>query len=158
MKRIRISLWILACVFTLLPVAALAADAGAKATDAAWMKAMKANDIDAVVACYAPDAVLWLPEAPEARGPKAIRDVYAGYFTTYTVSDASLPNATYQDSGDLSATWGNFTLTLQPKKGGDPVVLKGRFLAVAKRIGGTWLYVADHASATPEPAAPAAAK
>ena len=34
--------------------------------------------------------------------------------------------------------------------------MKGRFTAMAKRIGGKWLYVADHASADPPPpAAPA---
>ena len=157
MKRIPISLWLLAGVFTLLPVAALAADDGAKATDAAWMKAMKANDIEAVLACYAPEAVMWFPNAPEARGSKAIRDIYAGYFDAYTVSTVMIANSAYETSGDLSAGWGSFLLTLQPKKGGDPVVMKGRFTDVAKRVGGKWLYVADHASATPPPAPPPAA-
>jgi hypothetical protein len=48
-------------------------------------------------------------------------------------------------------------MKLQPKKGGDAVVLKGRYTAAAKRIGGQWVYVADHASAEPAPA-PAAPK
>jgi ketosteroid isomerase-like protein len=158
MKRIQGSLWLLAGVFALMPLAALAADGGAKDVDAAWLKAMRANDLDGVVACYAPDAVMWFPDAPEARGTKAIRDIYMGYFSTYTVSDVTLPNSVYQTSGDLSTGWGNFTMTLQPKKGGDPVVMKGRFIDVAKRSGGKWLYVADHASATPVPPPPAAAK
>ena len=157
MKRIPVSLWLLACLLALMPLSALAADEGSKAVDAAWMKAMKANDMDAVVACYAPDAVMWFPNAPEARGTKAIRDIYAGYFDAYTVSDVVLPSSAYQTSGELSAGWGNFILTLQPKKGGDPVVMKGRFTDVAMRIGGKWLYVADHASATPAPP-PAPAK
>lgn len=132
---------------------AAAQDAGAKMLDTAWVKAMKANDIEAVVACYAPDAVMWLMDAPEARGTAAIRGMYAGYFAAYTVSDAVLVNPTYEASGDLSAGWGSYVLTLNPKKGTDPVVLKGRFTAVAKKVGGKWLYVADHASATPPPAA-----
>jgi hypothetical protein len=44
------------------------------------------------VACYAPDAVMWLPDAPEAPGTKAIRDVYTGLLNTFSVTDASLPN------------------------------------------------------------------
>jgi hypothetical protein len=48
-------------------------------------------------------------------------------------------------------------MKLQPKKGGDAVVLKGRFTAAARRIGGQWVYVADHASDEPAPPAPAAA-
>ena len=50
-----------------------AADAPTKEVDAAWMAAMKANDVDAVMKCYAPDAIAALPGAPLARGDKAIR-------------------------------------------------------------------------------------
>jgi len=125
-----------------------------QAADAAWMKAMKANDLSAVVALYAPDAVMWFPEAPEARGTEAIRKTYGGYFDAYTVADVALTNVTHQTSGDLDANWGNYMFDLRPRKGGDPVVLKGRFVAVMKRIGGKWLLVADHASATPAPAKP----
>lgn len=137
--------------------AALKAEEGAKSVDAAWLKAIKANDVDALVACYAPDAVMWLPDAPEARGAKAIRDAYAGLLAANTVADATIANAVYQTSGDLSTAWGNFTLTLKPKKGGDAVTMKGRFTAVTKKTGGKWAYVADLASADPAPApAPAA--
>ena len=122
--------------------------------DAAWMKAMKANDLGAVVALYAPDAVMWLPEALEARGSEAIRRTYAGYFDAYRVADAQLTNVTHQTSGDLDGNWGYYMFDLRPKKGGDPVVLKGRFVTVMKKIGGRWLLVADHASATPAPPKP----
>ena len=141
----------LVCAFVAPGLFLAAEDGGAKSVDAAWMKAMKANDMDAVLACYAADAVMWLPEAAEARGTKAIREVYAGYFEAYTVEDALLPNATYQTSGDLSAAWGNYVLKLKPKKGGDMVVLKGRFTVVSKKLGGKWVYVADQASAEPPP-------
>ena len=134
---------------------AAAEDGGARSVDAAWLKGVKANDLEAVVACYAPDAVLWLPDAPEARGTKAIRDTYAGLLGANTVVDASLTDAVYQTSGDMSTAWGHFTLALKPRKGGDTVVLKGRFLSVSKNMGGKWQYVADLASAEPPP--PAAA-
>jgi ketosteroid isomerase-like protein len=144
----------------LVGVLALGSAAAARAqetpqnADAAWMKAMKANDLSAVVALNAPDAVMWFPEAPEARGTEAIRKTYGGYFDAYTVADVALTNVTHQTSGDLDANWGNYMFDLRPRKGGDPVVLKGRFVAVMKRIGGKWLLVADHASATPAPAKP----
>ena len=87
-SRLRISM-IVSFVFAFaLPV--FAADGGAKGVDAAWMKAMKANDLDAVMACYASDAVLWLPGAPEARGANAIRAAYQGFFAANTVQDAAL--------------------------------------------------------------------
>jgi ketosteroid isomerase-like protein len=146
---------VLACGLAL--CAALAEEGGAKSVDAAWLKAVKANDVDALVACYAPDAVMWLPDTPEARGSRAIRDAYAGLLGANTVVDATLTNAVYQTSGDLSTAWGHFTLSLKPRKGGDTVVMKGRFVVAARNAGGKWQYVADHASVEPVPPPPPAA-
>ena len=131
-----------------------AADGGAKTVDAAWMKAMKANDLEAVMACYASDAVAWLPESPQASGASAIRASYQGLFAAFTVQDVAMTEGHYKSSGNLSTAWGRYTLTLAPKAGGAPVVMSGRFTEVSERRGGRWVYVADHASA--EPAASAA--
>jgi ketosteroid isomerase-like protein len=146
---------VLACVLGF-AAAAVLADDGAKSVDAAWLKAMKANDVNALVACYAPDAVMWFPDAPEARGENAIRAAYTGFLGANTVVDAALTDAVYNTSGDISTSWGHFTMTLKPKAGGDNVVLKGRFMSASKKTGGQWRYVADIASN--EPAPPAAAK
>src|SRR5439155_14253636 len=60
--------------FSLMAYAASpAVTAGARAVDEAWVKAMTGNDLNAVMACYSRDAVMWLPEAPEAKGHEAIR-------------------------------------------------------------------------------------
>lgn len=133
-----------------------AADIGAKALDAAWVKAMKANDLEAVLALYASDAVAWLPGTPEANGEKAIRAAYQGLFAANRVGDASITDTHYKTAGSLSAGWGHFTVTLLPKSGGAPVTLMGRFIDTAERRHGRWFYVADHASAEPPP--PEAAK
>ncbi len=139
-----------ACAAILVPMSAIAAS-GAQDVDAAWATAVKAGDLDAIVACYAPDAVLWLPGAPEARGSQAIRDAYASLLANNVVAEVALSNPRYEVSGGFSAGWGNFTLTLQAKGGGAPAVLRGRFMEVAKRIKGRWVYVADQASADPAP-------
>lgn len=133
---------------------ALAAD-GAEALDAAWVKAMKAGDVNGVVACYASDAVLWLPGAPEARGEKAIRDAYTGLLSANTVTEVSLTDAHYENAQNLSLGWGHFTMTLTPKAGGPPTIMGGRYIDVAKKTDGKWHYVADHASTNPPPAAAA---
>ncbi|HEV8143813.1 MAG TPA: nuclear transport factor 2 family protein [Methylomirabilota bacterium] len=132
-------------------VRANAADTGAQIVDAAWISAIKANDIDAVMKCYAPDAIMWLPDAPTARGAKAIRAAYEGLLSANTVKDATLSEVTYRTVGKASLAWGNFSLTLVPKAGGDQVVMKGRFTEVAERRGGKWVYIVDHASAEPAP-------
>jgi len=131
-----------------------AASAGAEAVDESWRKAITANNLDAVMAVYAEDAVMWLPDAPEAKGREAIRKSYEALLAANTVTGATLANTHYQNSGDLSVGWGDFTLTLSPKSGSDPVTLSGRFSVIAKNERGTWVYVVDHASAHPAPPKP----
>jgi uncharacterized protein (TIGR02246 family) len=148
-SRLRVS--VLFLFFVAYALSGFAADGGAKSVDAAWMKAMKANDLEAVLACYASDAVLWMPGSPEASGQKAIRAAYQGLFAANTVQDASTTDTHYKTSGSLSVGWGHFNLTLAPKAGGAPVSMNGRFTEAAERQHGRWVYVADHASAEPSP-------
>src|SRR5262249_57996112 len=103
MKRILAAVALL----TAFAVPALAQD-GAKALDARWVKAFKSQDAAAVAACYAPDAVLWFPGTPEARGKDAIQKTYQGFFEAYSVVDAALPDAMQQTNGDLSSAWGHY--------------------------------------------------
>jgi ketosteroid isomerase-like protein len=142
----------LALLFASMSSAASADSAtGARAVDEAWRKAILANDLDAVVSNYSNDAVMWLPDAPEARGREAIRKSYAGLLTANTVTGATFANTHYETSGNLSVGWGDFTLTLSPKAGGKPVILSGRFSVIAKKEGHKWVYVVDHASGHPPP-------
>ena len=127
---------------------------GAKSVDEAWRKAMIANDIDAVMSNYSKDAVMWLPDAPEAMGREAIRNSYVGLLNANLVTGATFANTHYQTSGNLSVGWGDFTLTLSPKAGGGPVKLSGRFSVIAKKENRKWVYVVDHASAHPASPAP----
>ncbi len=146
---------ILALLFSSLFLAtAWAGPAGAQAVDEAWRKAITANDLDGIMAVYAADAVMWLPDAPEAKGREAIRKSYAALLAANTVTGATLANTHYQTSGDLSVGWGDFTLSLSPKAGGNPMTMSGRFSVIARNEDGTWLYVVDHASAQPAPANP----
>ena len=146
---------ILALLFSFMSFAtATAAPEGAQAVDEAWRKAITANDLNAIIALYAEDAVMWLPDAPEAKGREDIRKSYAGLLAANTVTGATLANTHYQTPGNLSVGWGNFTLTLSPKAGGNSVTLSGRFSVIARKAGGTWVYVVDHASAEPAPPTP----
>ena len=122
---------------------------GAQTVDEAWRAAITANDLNAIISCYSKDAVMWLPGAPEAKGVAAIRKSYAELLAANTVTGASFANTHYQDSGNISVGWGDFTLKLSPKNGGSPAVLSGRFSVIAKKEGGKWTYVVDHASAPP---------
>ena len=154
MKRLyRALLLALLCSFFSFGAAA-AGPAGARAVDEAWRKAITANDLDRIMAVYSENAVMWLPDAPEAKGHEAIRKSYAALLAANTVTAATFANTHYETSGNLSVGWGDFSLTLSPKSGGIPVTLSGRFSVIAKKEKGTWVYVVDHASTHPAPPKP----
>lgn len=134
-------------------MASAAGPNGAASLDADWIKAMKANDLNAVLACYAADAVVWGPDESEASGAKAIHDSYADFLSKYSVKDAATSDTHYSTVGDKSVGWGHFSLTVVPKSGGDPATMKGRFSEIAEKKGGRWVYTVDHASLEPAPAA-----
>ena len=144
----------LAAAGLLLTGALFAAEPGLASVDQAWLTAVQANDVDAIAALYAPDALMYPPDTMEAKGRDAIREDYKGLLSTMTVREAKIIPSHYETHGDTSFGWGRWTLTLVPKAGGAPVEMEGRYTAVAKKIGGKWLYVADHASA-PLPPPPA---
>lgn len=159
MNRIRRIL--LAIPFLLIVERGLAAPPpakGAAGVDAAWMKAFKANDIEAVMACYAPDAVAWLPGSPEAKGEAAIRENYRAFFAANTVQDVAPSDAHYATVGNRTVAWGRFSMTYVPKATGTPVSSTGRFTELVEKRNGRWVYVVDHASPDPPPAAASAPK
>jgi uncharacterized protein (TIGR02246 family) len=147
-----------ALLFAALPLSVTSAPAtsGAETVDQAWTKAVMAGDLNAVMALYAKDAIMWLPGAPEAKGTEAIRKSYTEFFAANTVTRASFANAHYQSGGNFSVGWGDFTLVLKPKKGGDSVTLSGRFSVIATKENGKWVYLVDHASMPAPPAKPGA--
>ena len=145
----------LAVVIGAISLPSFATQAGVESLDTAWVSAMQANDIEAVTKIYAPDAVAWFPDEKEARGEVAIRSAYQGLLSANTVLAASESDTSYRTMGKISVGWGKFSLTLQPKAGGNPIVMSGRFSEVAELRKGHWVYIVDHASAEPAMAEPA---
>ena len=118
-----------------------------------WKPAFTAGDADAVAACYAEDAVLWLPGAPMMRGRDAIRAGYADFFSHFTVKSMVITEAGHTRAGDEAASWGSFRLVTVSRADGKETIEVGRYTDVSRRIDGQWRYVVDHASDDP-PAAP----
>ena len=56
------------CLTVLLSTPAFAADSGARALDSAFVKGVKAGDVEAVMALYASDATLYPPGEMAAKG------------------------------------------------------------------------------------------
>ena len=124
---------------------------GLMTVDSAWVKAMKANDPAACAALYADDAVLVLPGTGAIKGKKAILDAYTGWLKDVKVTDASVTDAHYLSSGNISSGWGAWQATTVPKAGGAPTTEEGTWSAVAVTGGGAWKYVPDPAAADPAP-------
>ena len=143
----------LSCLFAtaalLLPSVTLNAvddEGGVKSVDEAWHKAIMAGDLDAVVACYATDAVLWTPHESESKGKDAIRESFKRMLDDVKVTEMKVEDVHYHTAGDRSVGWGMFTITIKPKDGGDEQTIRGRFTEVAEKRDGKWVYVDDHAS------------
>jgi ketosteroid isomerase-like protein len=147
MRLVSLCAAIVACLVFSLPLRA--AGTGAAWVDAAWVKAMQANDVDAVMKLYALNAVAWFPNTPEAKGAQAIRATYEGLLGANTVKEVVLSETGYKTTGNQSTGWGKFKLTLVPKAGGEANVMTGRYTGMAEKRGGKWVYVVDHASADP---------
>lgn len=136
--------------------AAPAAVPGAKQADDALARAFKANDVEAIVAAYADDAVLYPPGEMAQRGKAAIRKGFEAFLGAFRITDFAVSDVQYYGAGDVSASSGLFSLSATPKAGGPPVRWDGRFTLVAKRVAGKWLVVSDHASLPQGPPPPGA--
>lgn len=136
--------WIVLTLLSWTP-AALAFDTPQALQDA-FMAALRAGDADAVAACYTADAVTFTPDRMIGFGPDAARESWGAFFQQHRVLSAELSEQHMTESGDLAAAWGLYTITAQPVGGGDPLVMQGRYLDVARNFDGRWLYIADHAS------------
>lgn len=133
------------------PLAGLASSSGTSQADACWNKAYVAGNVEAVTRCYAPDAVQWMPGGPMAKGRKAIHDGYAHFFAAHTVKGVVLKEMGSHTVGNDAVGWGTYSVTYEPKGGGPTTTETGRYTEVARRVGGHWVYVVDHASADPAP-------
>jgi uncharacterized protein (TIGR02246 family) len=128
---------------------------GVAALDQAWVKAAKAGDVEGLVALYAPEAVLYTPDAMELRGTAAIRQHYVEMMKMVAIKDMKITSSQYHTAGDVSVGWFRWTMVAVPTDSPDPITLEGRATAIARKVNGKWLYINDHAS-VPAPAPPPA--
>jgi uncharacterized protein (TIGR02246 family) len=130
-----------------------------RALDSNWERAYNAGDAKTVASQYAEDAVLLPPGAPLASGRAAI----LAFFTKDVAASKAAgvvfvlnPGTAVGISGDLAWASGTYKATVK-----GAVVETGKFMSVARKKDGKWLYLRDtwNQDAPPAPAAaPAPAK
>jgi len=146
--RSRLSATLLLCVGAMVAGVATGKEKAKSAADC-FTPAFKAGNADAVAACYADNAILWLPGGPMAQGRTAIRDGFAGFFAKSTIKDITISPIGHERMGNSMASWGTFTVRMVDKATGVETTEHGRYTDVSKKIGGRWLYVVDHPSDDP---------
>ena len=117
-----------------------------EALQGAFMGALRANDAQGLADCYATDAVNFPVGALIGHGPDSVAESWSGFFAAFKVVDATLSETHLETHGDTAVAWGLFTILAEPAEGGEAIEMVGRYMDVARKIDGTWLYVADHAS------------
>jgi ketosteroid isomerase-like protein len=140
-------------ILGLLLAPTLHANDSPEALQDAFMMALKAGDVAGIAACYTEDATSYDVGVQVLHGPVAISGSWGGFFEAYEVLTAELYDNTVETHGDTGIAWGEFVLHVQPKAGGDPFDMVGRFTDVSRKVDGSFLYVIDHVSMVP--AAPA---
>jgi uncharacterized protein (TIGR02246 family) len=113
------------------------------AANARFLEAFKRGDKAGLVANYADDAILMMPNEEAWRGRDGLDRGFSGFLSQMSFKDGSATTADLMLAGDLAVETGTFAWTLQPKAGPE-IKDKGKYLTVWKRQqDGTWKIVRD---------------
>lgn len=115
-----------------------------KDSEAAWVKDFAAKDMDKIVAHYADNASVLMPDTPIMTGKDAIR---AGMKDVITDPKFSLELTTAKvevSSGDLAYSQGTYAVTATDPKTKKVIMEKGKYVEVYKKQpDGSWKIVED---------------
>ena len=114
-----------------------------------WVAAYCANDVEAIVANYHPDARLWGTAAKvRADGQAAIRRYYEGTGANIQSRCTEIRDSAIRVYGSAAVNTGSneFRATL---KDGSPRVAPARFSFTYVKVGDRWLIVDHHSSQMP---------
>jgi uncharacterized protein (TIGR02246 family) len=112
-----------------------------RALDSNWESAYNAGDAKTVAAQYAEDAVLLPPGAPLASGRAAILAFFTKDIAASKAAGVKFvlnPGTAVGISGDLAWASGTYKATVN-----GAVVETGKFMSVARKKNGKWLYLRD---------------
>ena len=117
--------------------------AAIEAANARFVEAFKRGDKAGMVANYADDAVVMMPNEEAWRGRDSLDRGFSGFLSQMSFKDGSFTTADVLLTGDLAVETGTFAWTLQPKTGPE-IKDKGKYLTVWRaQPDGTWKIVRD---------------
>jgi uncharacterized protein (TIGR02246 family) len=106
----------------------------------AWAQTIRAKQLDASVALYAPDGVFVLQNGTRFKGRAAIRSLYIGAMKMYDSNMTFKPLASYT-SGDLAYDSGRWSEILTLRASGKIRKTTGSYMTVYRYENGRWLII-----------------
>ena len=101
--------------------------------------AMKAGDLDLWMSLYTEDTVKMAPDAPAVIGKEALRASMQPFFDTFTIEEMDIFDVDIQVAGNWAFSRCNFTATMIPKAGGEPMYMDAKDMSISKRQpDGSW--------------------
>src|SRR5207244_844700 len=147
-----------------LAIAAFASTARSQQSDARairalsdqWQRDIAAQNVDAIVALHAPDAVVMLSHAPLATGSTAIRGMYGEMVKTPGLVLHWTPTKIEVASPTVATEYGTYTESYDTPQG--KATDAGNYVTIWHKINGKWRVALDAPNTTaPLPAAGSAA-
>src|SRR6266404_4226379 len=146
-----------------LAIAAFASTAQTQQSDARairalsdqWQRDVAAQNVDAIVALHAPDAVVMMSHAPLAQGSSAIREMWSETVKLPGLVLHWTPTKIEVASPTVATEYGTYTDSYDTPEG--KVTDAGNYVTVWHKINGKWRVALDAPNTTtPLPAAPMA--
>ncbi len=111
-----------------------------------WIRAVASGDVEQVVACYAPDALLLPTVSPRLRHNHAeIRDYFIHFLSKKPTGRIEEENI--RIFGEIAVNSGLYTFLMM--EDGQPKEVAARFTFVYRKTDGTWRIIAHHSSVVP---------
>src|SRR5207237_10387761 len=112
-----------------------------------WQRDIAADNVDAIVALHAPDAVVMFSNAPVAKGSTAIRAVYSEMVKTPGLLLHWIPTRIDVTSPTTANEYGTYTESYDSPGGKMRDI--GNYVVIWRKIGGRWRVSPDAPNSTP---------
>ena len=100
---------------------------------------MTTGDLDLWMSLYTDDTVKMAPDAPATFGKEELRAMMKPLFDNFTFEEMAIFDVEIQVAGDYAFSRCNFTATMTPKAGGEPLYLDAKDLSIMQRqADGSW--------------------
>jgi uncharacterized protein (TIGR02246 family) len=107
-----------------------------------WLQLVKAKDAAGIAALYAEEGAVMPPNAPIAKGHKAIQQTWASLMQTPGFDLTFAPEQIIvSSSGDMALDRGTYRLAVAPK--GTAMADTGKYVVVWRKLGSDWKAAAD---------------